>query len=230
MSLFDAIVDAGEIEDACIAHLKEWEATYLDEVAQQRGRPRGTYQKPRTHTTVNDFDKWPEEKLPCLLLIAPGTVEQPRRRGDGRYTGDWYIAVAIVVSARSQKSTKTLAKRYGAAYRALLLQRADFDGRLNGKMAVKEWVSEDYDDLDDDSDTTRNLAVAKLIFTVEVTGVVNAFAGPSEDDPRPPDEEGDPTPDYGELTTADKLTVGVIENSLDTTLVPDVVTTDPEEA
>lgn len=226
MSLFGDILDANQIEEACLEHAKEWGATYLDEVAQQRDHPkgRGAYRAPRTHTTVNDFDKWPEDKLPCLLLISPGTVEQPVRRGGGAYSGAWYIAVAIIVSARNQESTRRLAMRYGAAYRALFLQRADFDGRLGGRMSVREWVSEDYDDLPMEEE--RNLAVAKLIFTVNVDGVTNAFAGPGDDDPRP----GSPTPDYGELPTADNLSVGVIAGSTDTTLVPDVVTVDDEEA
>lgn len=220
MTLFGDIIDADQIEQAVVAHIKGGIATYLDEVAQQRGRARGTYPRPKSYTTTNEFDKWPEDQLPCVLVISTGTVDAPSKQGNGKYRGDWYIALAVIVSARNQRATNTLAKRYIAAMRALLLQRADFDGRLGGRMAVREWVSEDYDDLPPEG--KRTLAAGKLIFTVQVRDVVHAYGGPSGP-LAPPDEDG-VTPDYGDWPTADTLIVGASAGTLDTEMTPDVTT------
>lgn len=217
MSLFGPIVDGDQVEQACLAMLQLRFPTYIDEIAEQRGheKGRGAYKYPphKSYSTVNDFHKWPEEVLPAVLLISPGMVDEPVRRGNGSYTGVWYIATAVVVSARTEKATRTLAMRYGAALRACMLQNKSLEGALGGKARVIKWVSEDYDDVD--ADDSRTLAAAKNIFHVQVDDVVNIFDGPREwleDVPSGPDKPNEEeTPPYGELPTIDpeKLSIDV---------------------
>lgn len=229
--VFGNIFDADQLEQAVLAMLKERYQTWLDEVAQQRGRARGAYKTARTWTTVNDFASWDAVPLPCVLIISPGMVDEPRRNGDGTYTARWYVATAVIVSAKDVASTRKLAMRYGAALRACMLQNKTLNGALDGKARVVDWISEDYDDID--TDDSKTLATAKNIFTIEVDDVVNTHRGPtellpnvdSEGDPIPPAgpvPDGEPphepepgevgtTPDYGDVPTVDpdKLRVDV---------------------
>lgn len=213
-TVFGDIIDGDQIEQAMLAMLKLRLPTYIDEVAQQREHDlgRGAYQYPKSWIVTREFDKWPENKLPCVIVISPGMVDEPVKRKDGKYTGSWYVALAVVVSARSPQGTNRTAKRYGAALRACVLQNATLEGALRGTR-VKDWVSEEYDSLPEEE--SRYLGSANLIFTVEVDDVTNAYKGPRDWEPDEEDEEEKPepehSPDYGDEPTAhpDRLTADV---------------------
>lgn len=209
MSRFEQIIDGDQIEQAIIEALKPLYPHYIDELAQQRGHPkgRGAYQHPRTWAVKKDFSKWPQDKLPCVLIISPGMDDKPRRMGDGSYTGSFFIATAVIVSARTASAAHRLAMRYGAALSTCILQNGGFGGALDGNLSLKSWEDEDFEDVPDEDDASRFLSAAKDIFTVECKNIRNAY-GPVEFQEVP---DGEATPDQGEWPTADpdKLIVDV---------------------
>ena len=178
--------------------LKSWYPTYIDEVAAQRGRSRDAYQAPKGYVTVNQFDKWPEDALPLVLVISPGMVDRPVKHGDGSYTGSWYIATAIIIEARDEVSTRRLGRRYGAALRTCMMQHRSLDRALEDTCAVTDWLSEDYDLLP--IEERRNLAVTRNIFTVRVDNILQV-GGPLEQLPPAPGDDGH-SPDYGDWPQA----------------------------
>lgn len=203
MPVFSLMIDGDQIEEAFTAFLKLRYGTYLDEIAEQRGRPRGTYQHPKSWVIENDFDKWPDDALPCVLVISPGIEDEPKKSGNGNYRAVWFVATAVIVRARNRKDTRKVAMRYGAALRTCVLENRSLGGALEGKMRVKDWVSEDYDDISDEDNP--NLFAAKNIFRVEVDDVVNVNAGPTEWlDPVGERPNGDPiSPSYEDWPTVD---------------------------
>lgn len=203
------IVDGDQVEQVILDMLQLRYGTYLDEVAQQRGHQKGraAYQSPRSWIVVKDFDKWPENKLPCVIVVSPGMAEPPRKRGDGSYDATWEVIVAVIVEARTKKASHTLGMRYGAAMaKCMLSNNADLGGALEGT-SVTEWLGEDYADLPMDEE--RNLHATRNVFNVEVKNVMNAYKAPVEY--LPDEEDTGHSPDYGDEPTADpeKLSVDV---------------------
>jgi len=183
-TLFGPIVSGGDVEAWCVDLLRTWYGTYLSEVERQAGLDAGTLQRPRAVVRVPSLDKWPEDQLPALLVISVGTAETPLKQGSGSYRARWDVGTACICSARGEAETRAIAMLYGAALRALFIQRPSLDGRAHGTV----WTSETYDDLD--YDDGRTLAAAIVGFTVEVHDVVVGNAGPlAPDDPLDPDTQ-----------------------------------------
>jgi hypothetical protein len=183
-SIFGRIVTGADVEAWTWYTLKRWIGTYLSEVERQAGLVAGTLARPRSFTTAPSLDNWPEDQLPALLVLSPGMNEVPQRRGDGYYKARWNIAVACVVSASTEHDSRTLAMRYTAALRALLLQRSSLDGQAQGVA----WLSERYDELA--YDDVRSLMAGVAEFLIDAESVTNAKAGPTTpDDPLDPDTD-----------------------------------------
>lgn len=194
MSVFDRIVDAGTVEDAATATLKAWSSAYLGELERQTGRDQGSLPDIRAWTAPEgDFRRWPEEQLPCLVLISPGLNGSPERHEGGRYSATWGLALAVVVSASTEAATDRLAKLYAAAMRACLVQR-----RLGGLAEMVTWVGEDY--TIEPADRRRTIGAARVIFDVDIGDVTTADSGPAGD---PPDEPREPLPDPTTVTDVD---------------------------
>lgn len=187
------IVTGRDVERAALALLKRWSGTYLAECERQRGRPLGSLPRIRTYTTASEFEKWPEDQLPTLLLISPGLVEQPLPDGAGVYRAKFALGVAVVVSAATMNDTAELAKLYCAAMRSALLQHQSLEGFASGI----EWLDENYDDLP--SEDTRSLGAGQAIFAVEVAGISRRWNGPkTPSEPPDPDTLPLPTDPYAE--------------------------------
>lgn len=181
MSIFGPIFTAGRVEMAAMSTLREWMATYLAEMERQTGRPAGSLPQVRSWTTVNEFGRWPEESLPSVLLISAGLSAVPEKDGQGRYRATWGLAVAVVVSARDQASTRELAMVYSAAIRGCLMQRRS----LGGVAAATEWIEERYDEI---PAAHRTLAAGISGFEVQIDDVVTTHGGPASPAP-PPDPQ-----------------------------------------
>jgi len=184
--LFGTIKHAGQIEDMAEDFLKLWTPTYLAEMERQLGLDSKSLPHIRAWTRINEFEKWPEDQLPTVLLICPGLAEPPIKDGSGAYRAKWALGVAVVVSASTERATRNIAGIYSAAIRATLLQHRSLGGQALGV----DWTDERYDDLP--SEDSRSLAAARQVFVVEVADVTNAKLGPDEvlvdhHDPYPPD-------------------------------------------
>lgn len=183
-TIFGQIVSGDDVETWVVETLQKWLSTYLSEVERQHDLEAGVLQRPRSIVRTGGLDKFPEDQLPALLVISVGTSEDPLKEGTGAYRARWDVGAGCVVSARTMQETRVLAMHYGAALRALLVQRPSLDGHAAGTV----WKSETYDDLD--FDDGRSLAIAAVAFTVEVHDVVLANAGPTAPDaPLTPDTD-----------------------------------------
>lgn len=171
-SVFGKIIGKEQVEQAVEATLKKWMTTYLAEIERQRGIPPRSLPEIRNYTNVNEFEKWPEDQLPLVVIISPGLGgEKPRMEGDGTYTAKFLIGLATVVSADTQENTSKIAGMYGAAVRACLAQQQDLGGISTGI----EWQDERFDDIPNEE--RRSLASVQEVFLVEVPGIVNERDG-----------------------------------------------------
>jgi hypothetical protein len=186
-STIGPIVAASDVERAALATIKKWVSTYLGEAEGQHDRARGSLPRPRSYTTTNSFDKWPEDQLPCVLLVCPGLVEQPRAEGNGHYHAVFAVGVAVIVSAKTEAATEELAKLYVSAVRTCLIQQQS----LGGFADSTEWLDETYDDLP--SEDMRSLGAGQSIFAVHVGDLSRRYTGP----PHPVAEV--PVPPYGPM-------------------------------
>lgn len=172
LDVYGPLVTAEQIEAGAIAHLEMWMPSYLRELERRTDRDPNDLPNIRSYSTVNEFQKWPEEQLPACIVISPGTRDQPKMEGDGTYRADWVLGVAIVVSTRDQASTNQVAKLYGTAARAAILQHQSL-GDLGAEGVL--WEAERYDNVQQEQ--TRTIAAANILFRVTMRGVVNARAG-----------------------------------------------------
>jgi hypothetical protein len=200
-----SLVHAGQVEQAALATLRKWIWTYIGFAEQRYG-----YQ-PRTLPNVRgwaiastlDLDRWPEQQIPCLILISPGLAAEPYQRDDA-LDAAWRLDVGVIIDAGTQEAAHTLARVYAAAVRECLCQQA-WDSEL---INDARWVGEAYDDTT--VDKRRTLAAARLTFTVSVDDVVTFQPIPTTPDPLP-DPPGGGYPAYPDTPTAETIDVTVTQ-------------------
>ena len=192
---FGPIVTGGDVEQWTLDLLHTWLSTYLAETERQHGYTGHDLPRPRGWALGPSFDKWPEDQLPGVLVSSRGTLDPPRRHGDGMFSARWAIEPGVVCTARTQNEAHALAALYGAAVRLLLIQRPS----LGGHAAGVAWLGESYDDLG--YDDTRSLYAVKELFAVQVDEVAYSDAGPaSPEAPLTPDDTA-PWPADKEVST-----------------------------
>jgi hypothetical protein len=183
-----AVVTGRDVELAALALLQRWSGTYLAEMERQSGRAPASLPRVRGWATAADFETWPEDQVPRVLLVSPGLLGPPMADGNGTYRATWSLGLGVVVSAASMDETMVLAKLYTAALRVCLLQHQSLEGFAAGV----EWLDESYDDLP--SIDTRSLGAGQAIFAVTVDDVSRRWGGP-------PTPSEPPTPDTAPLPT-----------------------------
>ncbi len=187
--IFGAIFSGDQLEDAVISTLRKWLPTYIREVELQRGLELGRIQKPRTYTSRNEFTTFPEDQLPICVVVSPGLAHPPTADGEGRYHAWYALGVAIVAAANTEDHTNKVAKMYGAAIRACLLQKPALEGDVS--MGV-EWEDESYDDLPT-SDKEKTLSAVQMVFRYLIDDITTRWTGPAY-----PFEPGDPFTNPGD--------------------------------
>lgn len=187
-SIFGQLLTRGDLEDHVVDLLKKWMDTYLAEVERQNGKAVRSLPRPRSIVRRNAFEHWVEEQLPTLIVVSPGTVGPPRKRGNGSYEVDWTLGIAAIASGKDSDNTRDLVDLYATAVRALIIQRPSLEGFAIGVV----WEDEHYDDISD-SDVGRTMASGQVVFRVTVENVVFAQAGPITPD-TPPDPPPDTSP------------------------------------
>lgn len=174
MSIFQPIISGDQVEQWVLDHLENWMETYLREVELQRELDEGTLARPRSYVTFSTFMNFLENQTPAVVVVAPGLGARPTKYGGGAFIATFQVAIAVVCSARDQQSVNKLAKLYGAAVRAIMVQQPSM-----GQSEVRgvDWLDESYDEID--SRDGRTLGAARVVFNVEVANVVNALGGPN---------------------------------------------------
>jgi hypothetical protein len=182
MTIFGALFGGDQIDAALIDVLETWMPTYLKEIARQR-KLKVQFDRPRSIVAVAEFDRWPEEQLPSIVIVNPGMTGMPLKDGGGTYRASWAVDICISVSAATQADTRRNAQLYIAAARGCIMQRRS----LGAGMKSTDWGGESYELID--VDKRRSLAGAKASFVIEREDILTVGAGPTdpEVDPQPED-------------------------------------------
>jgi len=170
-------IHPGLVEDAVQGTLKAWLPSGLERVARENDMPPGSLPAPRSWPVASEFDLRPEEQLPAVFIVSTGASAGRREPTGWRAT--WGCEVAVVVSARDERSARRLAGLYLAAIRAALLWH---DG-LGGIADDIRWGAE-------------NLAVGNVGRSARaVFGVAFEIDIPDSVAARPLEEPGSPPTD-----------------------------------
>lgn len=192
--VFGPIVHKGQVEQAALNTLKQWNSTYLTEMELLTGRG-SPLERPRSFSVVQSVVKFEEEQFPAVMVISEGLAAPPRRMAGGVYQATWKLTVVAIVSAIDQVTATDLAGVYGAACRALLVQKPSLGGFANSCV----WVDEDYRPID--ADKRRWLSAAASEMHVEVPDVLTTDAGPLAADPDPLEDPADHPQDWDTVLT-----------------------------
>jgi hypothetical protein len=186
MSDIGTLITDDMVEDAVIATIKLWLPTYMSEVERQLGLTPNYYQRPpgdASYTVRADFDKWPEEMLPVVIVISPGIDDDPPKDGNRRYRASFQIGTVCVVSSINQLETRRYAYRMGAALRAVLVQKQSLGQAFDGRVRGVTWHGSRNNEMA--SEDQRSIWANRQLFTVEVGGVLGGAAGPTAPEPDP---------------------------------------------
>lgn len=178
MSIVGPLVDAGQIEAAVIRALKTWLRSYIVEVAAQNSF-KGPIEKVKSWAVASEYDRWPEQGLPAVIVAAPGLLGEPTKAGGEFYRASWSVEVSVTVAAAKAPRARRLAQMYGAAVRGALLQRRS----LGDDLQATDWLDEDSGDVAHDK--RRTVVVVQNAFAVEHSRIVAWRKGPKGD--KPPD-------------------------------------------
>lgn len=179
-SVYGPLVTANDVEQAVLDTIRKWERDYLRAVALHAGQQSGSLPAHKAHVTYIDLDKYPEDQLPACVVQAPAILEVPGRRAKS-YTTRWAVGVGSIVRGKTPAQTLRLAQLYAAAMRTLLIQK----GSLGGFAQGTTWIDESYDDALTVADQ-RTVAAGVIALAVDVYGVVDPSAGPTN--PTPEDQ------------------------------------------
>jgi hypothetical protein len=221
-SVFQAIRSDDEVEDAVVDALRRWLPTYMSEVERQRGLTPPYYARPSSgsYTVRADFDSFPEEILPLVVVVSPGIDDDPKREGRGQFIGRFQVGVTCIVSAADQVSTRRFAYRMGAAIRATLLQKQSLELAMDGSVRGVDWIGTRNNELGSESD--RSIWACRQLFTVEVGQLVVRGVGPvgpTDPDsgiPDPADPPPDPDAPPGTWPTVETASVALFNEGAET--------------
>jgi hypothetical protein len=197
MTRFGNIISADLLEDDLTTFLQRWILTYLGEVAEQNGESRNRYPRPKywTTTPILTIDSVAQIRYPATLIVSPGLVGKPVRRGDGSYEATYQIGVCVLCSTKDEAGTTRMARRYGAAIHSAVLQKPSLE---TDYIIGVEWADERFTDfLNADQET---VASATEIFNVTIAGLFDAHKGPGPKYPDPlPEPATAPNEEYTDL-------------------------------
>ena len=199
--VFGAMVGAHHVDDALVTILKNWDRTYLQEVARRSDENVDELRPFRNWRVSFELEKMPEDTPPVCIIANRGINEPPkkhnsRQRPGQSYEAVWLYRIGCLLSARGKKinaspRAERLAKMYTLAIRTALVQKRDEyepweeQDRILGMI---DWVDEGYDALESDADRTICLAWADFLVTVPEAATWGT--GPRKPVPEP--DPGDP--------------------------------------
>jgi hypothetical protein len=204
-NVFGKVITGAAVERAIVGFLTDadeitggnWLSTCMGEIERVEGLTERVT-RPRGVVTSSDFEKWPEDQLPVILVISPGLVRPPERKGRGALTFTWGVGIAGLVGDTTAESSRRMGQVYAAAISLAINTHKSLGG------------------FDLDFGDGRTLGAGRCVFEVSVEGARPTGGGPSA--PLPEPDPFDPSaPDTG---TDPGPWPGVTETSIDVTLKP----------
>lgn len=181
MSTFGQIISYGTVERWILDLAEKFFPEYLAETERQLGLDPHYFTAVKGFVTVNDWGYWPDEHLPCLVVVDTGQAEVPERRGGGIWNSKRMYGASIVVSSTTRSDTRFAAHAYAAAFRTLLLQHKSLEHP--DVIGGVSWVDERPAPIPSESE--RSLGAVNMFFTVDVNGVTDEGGMTPEPEPRP---------------------------------------------
>lgn len=178
---FGPIIHAGQVSDAVQETIEYWISTYLAEMARRDpGTEAGSTLPPfRSYPISLDTERFAEEQLPACVIVVPGIVGTPIKRGNGSFIAEWAVGLGIGVTGQSKARTARLAQLYTVAVRSILLQKHSLSG--SGDVPFADgvtWDMEHYMAVDRSQDA-RTMVIGMLQFHVMVSNAASGFGGPT---------------------------------------------------
>lgn len=168
-TVYGRVITGGEVRKAVRDTIVAWADTYVDEM----GRQVGLVLKPLRIFGMFGGPTFPPDQIPGCVIVAPGIVGDPERRGDGTVDVRWAVGVGVIVADATAELAIARAEPYGAALRALLVQQ----GSLGGFAVETTWVDEETTPIAYETD--RAVAASSLQFEVQLRAVMDRWAGPT---------------------------------------------------
>ena len=149
----------------------------------------------RSWRVASDMERFPEDQLPCVILVNNGLPEPPRKYNDSDgssvFLAHWAIDLGVHVAAKGAKvraapRALTLARMYALAVRLAMIQKRDDDGVMGMTDPVTERPNAVLTVEDD-----RTTCLATTTFLVETDHWGEWGAGPI-DPIYPPEDETPP--------------------------------------
>lgn len=176
MTIFGNLFGGDLIDSALLDALNEWMPTYLRAVAKDRDIDE--LAAPRSIVAVSELVRFPEQQLPAVVIVNPGTDSSPTRR-PGHYDAKWPVDLCVEVSAATQSETRRNAQLYLIAARESILKARSLGQGMKGA----DWGGEDYTVVE--SGKRRSLGGARASFVIERENVAQIGGGPKDPDAEP---------------------------------------------
>lgn len=173
---YGPLVLGTDVEDAVKATLQEWMPDYLAWVSRHIGKP-GFLRPPGSFEVTSDWEHFPEEKLPAILIVCAEAVN-PEKDGRKEYRATWTLRVGAFVSARDRTSSERLAKYYAGVIREIINAK----GSLGQVGWASTWKGERYVP-EVTARAQRTISSAEVRFDVQARHVSSWLIGPSVPSP-----------------------------------------------
>ena len=200
------MVSGYAIEAAVELTLRNWLTAYLCEAERQHGIEAGLTAWPKGWAhTGSDLEKFAQDQLPCIVIMAGGIVNRPVYQAmpaaigriavpRGNMTATFVVEVAVILNAAWDRTSRRSSQLYVAALRTCLQQRPldvpdEFTFDLTAE--IRE-VGEEYDPLDFERTRTFAAAGVKVDVSVENVGLTDGGPPPDATPPIDPTHPFDP--------------------------------------
>lgn len=154
------------VTKAVIDTAVKWGETYVAATERMFGIAPHTIPVPeRGQFTIsaNEFEKWPEQQTPAILVMAPGLGGEPHREADRSLTAPVAVGLFIIVATpHGVEANREAAEILAAAYGQLFL-RQPVEGI---QTAGIDYRDERYGEVP--GDAGRTLGAARVVFNIWV--------------------------------------------------------------
>ena len=170
------MIDGGDVEVAVRDVLRDWLPGYICEAERRKGWVVGDTPVPRGWVrTGRDLQKLNPDQLPCVVIMAGGIPDPPRKEGaPGILTATWLLDIGIFFNAAWGDKSRDHAQMYARATQLVMQQR---QLALPGSPEyVVDFRGEAYDEMDFASIRSYSASVAS--FRLEVRNIAWTAGGP----------------------------------------------------
>jgi hypothetical protein len=169
------------LEESILRKLQRWLPGYLTIACELNGVEEGIEAITSWGLQDEDDDKWPEQGLPALVVVAGRTIGEPKKHSKGMYRAVWPISIGVAIAASNGVLARKYAQVYGAAIRGVILQ-----GRSQGEEGqTAEWLGDEPGIIA--VEQRRTIASNANAFAITKDDVVSWRMGSGSDKPPIPD-------------------------------------------